>query len=370
MPNYNATEKKNRFVRPLILLIAICVLLVLIAYFLGMLSGKSGTISGKKLRCVVSQSVTPFDDRILYYDNSTLFCLSTSGSELWNAAVGEGAQFYAGDRRVAVWAGNQIMVFDRNGRSSYSDRLSDPVQFARVCSKYVAIVTGDSTSPTLTIRDMDGVQVDQEVNNYTDLMMLDCGFFGDGEYLWTTALDVYGAVPETTMHVYRVGLMNTGAISLGEPLTYSVIYSGEYLNVINTRRLRQYDYRGTENTAGSMLVYGWQLIGSAATASSPYLLLAPVLQTNATGVFTELRLLHGNDDNRYSLPDSCVGAAIRGRRLYAFSGNSLYRADVNAQRFSALRLPVDGSVTDYLGMTSNGVALLASGTEVWAVTLP
>ncbi len=149
-----------------------------------------------------------------------------------------------------------------------------------------------------------------------------------------------------------------------------MIYSGEYLNVINTRRLRQYDYRGTENTAGSMLVYGWQLIGSAATASSPYLLLAPVLQTNATGVFTELRLLHGNDDNRYSLPDSCVGAAIRGRRLYAFSGNSLYRADVNAQRFSALRLPVDGSVTDYLGMTSNGVALLASGTEVWAVTLP
>ncbi len=183
MPNYNATEKKNRFVRPLILLIAICVLLVLIAYFLGMLSGKSGTISGKKLRCVVSQSVTPFDDRILYYDNSTLFCLSTSGSELWNAAVGEGAQFYAGDRRVAVWAGNQIMVFDRNGRSSYSDRLSDPVQFARVCSKYVAIVTGDSTSPTLTIRDMDGVQVDQEVNNYTDLMMLDCGFFGDGEFV-------------------------------------------------------------------------------------------------------------------------------------------------------------------------------------------
>ncbi len=370
MPSYTATEKKTRLVRPIVLLVAICVLLILIAYLLGLLSGKSGTMTGKKLRCVVSQSVTPFDDRVLYSDNSTLFCLSTSGNELWNADVGEGAQFYAADRRVVVWADNQIMVFDRSGRSSYSDRLSEPVQFARVCGKYIAVVTGDSTSPVLTIRDMDGVQIDQEANNYVDLMMLDCGFFGDGEYLWTTALDVYGAVPETTMHVYRVGLMNTGTISLGEPLTYDVIYSGEYLNVINTRRLRQYDYRGTENASGSMLVYGWQLIGSTATSASPYLLLAPVLQTNSTGVFTELRLLHGTSDTRYSLPDSCVGAAIRGRRLYAFSGNSLYRADVNAQRFSALRLPVDGTVTDYLGMTSNGAALLACGTEVWAVTLP
>ena len=119
-----------------------------------------------------------------------------------------------------------------------------------------------------------------------------------------------------------------------------------------------------------MLVYGWKLIGSAVTNSSPYLLLAPVLQTDNDGAFTELRLLHGKTDVRYSLPDACVGAAIRGRRLYAFSGNSLYRADTGEQRFSALRLPVDGTVTDYLGITDNGTALLVCGTDVWAVSLP
>jgi hypothetical protein len=32
--------------------------------------------------------------------------------------------------------------------------------------------------------------------------------------------------------------------------------------------------------------------------------------------------------------------------------------------------PVDGTVTDYLGMTSNGTALLVCGTDVWAVSLP
>ena len=369
MPSYETAPARRRIYRYLLLAV-IAVLIVLIAYLLGRWRSGGGTISSRKLRCVVSQDVTPFDDRILYYDNDTLFCLSTSGSELWKASVGEGARFFAGNRQVVVWAGNQLMLFDKNGRSTYSDRLSDTIQFARVGTKYVAVVTGDGVSPTLTVRDMNGTQLDQEYINYSDLMMLDCGFFGDGEYLWTTALDVYGSAPQTTMHIYRVGQMNTGDVSLGEPITYDVVYSGSYLNVINTRQLRLYDYRGVESRADAVLVYGWQLVGSTATSNYPYLLFAPVLQTDTDGSFTELRLLHGSADTRYSLPDSCVGAAIRGKRLYAFSGNSLYRADISAQRFSALRLPVEGTVTDYLGITSNGVALLVCGTNVWAVSLP
>jgi len=369
MPSYDAVEHKRRLNR-YVLLFVIVLLIILIAYLLGRLSSRGGTIGGTKLRCVVSQDVTPFDDRILYYDSGTLFCLSAGGSELWKASVGENASFYAGERQVVVWSGNQLMLFDRSGRSTYSDRLSESIQFARVGSKYLAVVTGDGVTPTLTIKDMNGTQIDTEVNNYVDLMMLDCGFFGDGEYLWTTALDVYGSVPETTMHIYRVGAMNTGSVSLGEPITYSVVYSGSYLNVINSRQLRLFDYRGTENMADAMLVYGWKLVGSTPTNGYPYLLLAPVLQTDTDGAFTELRLLHGKTDTRYSLPDSCVGAAIRGRRLYAFSADSLYRADTGEQRFSALRLPVDGAVTDYLGITSNGTALLVCGSEVWAVSLP
>ena len=369
MPNYDALPQRRRLKRYLLLL-AIVLLAVLIAYLLGSLSGRRGSLSATRLRCVVSQSVTPFSDRVLYYENGTLFCLSTSGSELWKAAVGENASFHAGEKQVVVWTGNQLMLFDRNGRSTYNDRLSEPIQFARAGTKYLAVVTGSDTSPSLIVMDMDGTQLDNEAKNYSELMMLDCGFFADGEYLWTTALDVYGSAPEITMHIYRVNAMNTGNVSLGEAIAYAVVYSGGYLNVINTRQLRLYDYRGTESVTDAVLVYGWKLVGSTVTSSHPYLLLAPVLQTDTDGSFTELRLLHGKSDVRYSLPDACVGAAIRGRRLYAFSGDSLYRADTGAQRFSALRLPVDGKVTDYLGITSNGVALLVCGTDVWAVSLP
>lgn len=367
MADRESTSSSRRLQR-ILLLALIAVLAVLVAYLLGTLGGKPGTISGVRLRCIVTQNVTPFDDRILYYDSGTLFCLSASGNELWKANVGENASFSTGERQVAVWNGNQLTLYDKNGRSTYSDRLSEPIQFVRVGSKYIAVVTGSGVSPTLSIKDMNGTQVDSETIRYTDLMMLDCGFFANGEYLWTTALDVYGSVPDTTMLIYRVGTMNTGTVSLGDAITYAVVYSGNYLNVINTRQLRLYDYRGTENSSESMLVYGWKLIDSLPGSSYPYLLF--ILEADSASSFSELRLLNGQTDTRYSLPDSCVGAAIRGRRLYAFSSNSLYRADTGEHRFSALRLPVDGAVTEYLGMTSGGVALLGCGTDVWAVSLP
>ena len=47
-------------------------------------------------------------------------------------------------------------------------------------------------------------------------------------------------------------------ISLGEHLVYAVVYAGTKLNVISTRQLRQYDYRGTQDPSGTALVYGWQ----------------------------------------------------------------------------------------------------------------
>ena len=137
------TAPENRRLRGYVLLAVGIVLLVLIIYAIGRIGGRNRTLSGTKLRCVVSQNVTPFDDRILYLDGTTLFCLSTSGSELWKVSVGENANFNAGEKQVAVWSGNELMVFDRNGRSTYRDQLSEPIQFARIGSKYVAVVTGE-----------------------------------------------------------------------------------------------------------------------------------------------------------------------------------------------------------------------------------
>lgn len=366
-------EKKRDDKRMILVIILIVAALAMILYLGGVFGGGARQMSARKLRCVTSQQVTPFGDRVLYYDGTALFCLSSSGNEMWNYSLGGGAGFDVADSHAVAWVGANLHILDRNGRATYNDRLTDDIQFARVGPRYVAAVVGPTISPTLIIKDMTGLGVDTETLAYTDRAILDMGFFENGEYIWVTSLDVYGVVPSTVMNIYRVGAMNTGTVELGEEITYKVLYSGGLLNVVNTREVNLYDYRGTPQGANTRrLVYGWKLIDWVLDSGDARMLFAPQFQTEDEQMITELRVLQGDRGFRYTLPDTCVGAAIRGSTLYAFSADSLYRADIHAQRFTALKMPapINQPVTGYIGKLTNGVALVSCGPDVYALTLP
>ena len=353
---------------------ALVLLLVLIVLALrGAFGGSNRSVTATKLRCIATQDVTPFGDEILYYDGMTLYCLRSNGNEHWSYPLGQNASFSCSDSVVAAWAGTQLHIIDRDGNSTYNENLTDAIQFARVGSKYVAAVLGGDISPSLVIKDMQGTTVDTEITAYQDMILLDLGFFSDGEYLWTTSLDVYGSVPDTTLHTFRVNVSNSGGISLGDHLIYAVVYAGTQLNVVSTRQLRQYDYRGTQNSSGTVLVYGWQLIDHLVSGSDAMLLFTPSKSADNTGRINQLRLLWGKTDKRYSLPSPCVGAALYNKKIYAFSEDMVYRADLGDRRFNPISLSGQLSgqaITDYLGMLKNGVALVACESDVFAVTLP
>ena len=355
----------------LLLLGAAALVLVLVLLLaLNAFGGKDRAMTYQKLRCMATQDVTPFGDRVLYYDGTTLYCLNSRGNEMWNHPLGAGAGFSAGDDHLVAWVGSQLFIFDKDGHPTYNDHLGGQVQFARAGSRYVAAVVGADISPTLIVKDMDGIDVDSEADAYEDMLILDLGFFSGGEYLWVTALDVYGTVPNNKMFTLRVGQMNTGEVSLGEPLVYKVIYAGNELNVITTRQLTQYDYRGTQDESGTKLVYGWQLIDEDVSSSSAQLLFATSRQASGLqGGISTLRLLYNTTDNQYTLPTSCVGAVLHRNRIYAFSSDSVYRTGFGERRFTALGLPMDAYITDYLGMLDNGGVLLASGDEVYVLNL-
>lgn len=370
MQSFQNLDQKKR----LTLLAAAAVLMALLVMaVLGVFGGSNRQVSAVRLRCTAIQDVTPFGDSILYYDGMTLFCLDARGNEKWSYTLGGSASFSCGETMIAAWSGSQLHFIDRNGHSTYHDILPDTVQFARVGAKYVAVVVGNDVSPSLQIKDLQGTSVDQESSKFEDMIMLDAGFFGNGEYLWTTSVDIYGTAPDVTMNTFLVNMRNTGTVSLGENLVYSIIYAGSKLNVISTRQLRQYDYRGTIDPAGTVLVYGWQMIDYLVNGSTPMLLFVPNQQMDENGAVNELRLLSGKTDRRFTLPNSCVSAALYNRRIYAFAHDMIYRADANAQRFTAVALPSsvgNSMITGYLGMLRNGIALLASDNDVFAVTLP
>lgn len=366
-------EIRRRQIRSWIILVSVALAIGLGFHFLGRY-GQGKEIGMSKLPCYSNQNVTPFRDGLVYYDGASIHHLSSSGMIRWSFPAGSDVKFAVGPTHMAIWSGTQLFLVDKDGNATYNESMEANVQFVRVGERYAAAVVGDDTEPKLIVKDMKGAQVDAEQEAYSGLMILDTGFYGEqGEYLWTLALDVFGTAPNTILNTFQVGKMNNGEVSLGEALTYKVIYENAKLRVFTTRQVYTYDYKGVQETNSTMLVYGWKLIDAdIPERGRAKLLLAPTTQTSSAQLISELRVLEGMNDKRYTLPTTCVGASIYRGNIYAISGDYIYRADMSSQKFFGYQIPAPEGVeiTAFYGITDDGRMLLASGETMYSMTLP
>lgn len=374
LPNQEEAQRKRRQqLRNWLILIAV-VLLIIGAVNLFQFFTRTSTVSALSLPCYAHQDVTVFQDGVLYYDGASIHFVNAGGGIEWSYPVGDGASFSVSEDHLVIWAGTQLFIVDAKGKPSYNESMEAPIQFARISKKYAAVVTGEDLEATLIVKDLQGTQVDEEYEAYDGMLILDCGFYGsNNEYMWTLSYDVYNPAIATIMHTYQVGQMTTGEVNLGEHLAYKVIYADNLLNVFTTQQMYIYDYKGVQNVNDTMLVYGWKYLDHAAPErGATQYLLAPTAQTSSVQSITELRVFSSTLDRRYTLPSSCVGAAIDKGRLFAFSDSYLYAGSVSSQRFYAhdMNLPDDRTVTSFVGLTNNGYAVVISNNEVFSVSLP
>ena len=339
----------------------------------GLFGQKPATaVTASRLPCPYSETIRPFGDSVLYYDGMSIHCMSATGSVRWSFQIGADADYACNDQTIVAWVGSTIFILDQNGQSSYNDNLGETIQFARVGRQYIAAVIGQESAPRLLVKDHTGAQMDEEADAYRNLILLDVGFYGNaGQYMWTLALDVYGTAANTILNTFEVGKMNTGEVSLGDSITYDVVYENGLLRVINTRQMRTFNDRGTEDTAASVLVYGWyHLYSEVPERGNALMLFAPTSQADSMYDLRELRLISGGTDKRYSLPDTCVGATLWNKNVFALSPTALYRAGQNDSRFTAYELPMASRATQLMGTLKSGKAIVACGDEVYVITLP
>ncbi|MBQ3156527.1 MAG: hypothetical protein IJB81_06335 [Clostridia bacterium] len=368
-----SAKRRRRQLRSWIILVTVVLAIIGIVNLVSFL-GRTTSVSALALPCYAHQDVTVFQDGVLYYDGASIHFVNAGGGIEWSYPVGDGASFSVSENHLVIWAGTQLFIVDAKGRSTYNDSLEAPIQFARIGNKYAAIVTGDDLKSNLTIRDLQGTEADSAGEIFDGMLILDCGFFGaSSEYMWTLSYDIYNPAISSVMHTFQVGKMNTGEVNLGEHLAYKVVYSDNLLNVFTTQQMYIYDYRGVQNVNDTMLVYGWKYLDHAVPdRGATQFLLAPTAQTSSVQSITELRVFSSALDRRYTLPASCVGAAIDGGRIFAFSDSYLYAGGVNSQRFYAhdMNLPEGRPVTSFVGLTNNGYAIVISNSEVYSVSLP
>lgn len=350
---------------------AAAVIMVLVNF----LSTGSSSISATSLPCYAHQDVTAFQDGVLFYDGASIHFVNAGGGIEWSYPVGDGASFDVSETHIIAWTGTQLAIIDAKGKSSYNSAMESTIQFARIGRRHAAIVTGTELNATVYVKDLQGAQIDFETAQLDGMVVLDCGFYGDSDqYMWTLSYDFYAPVVTSTLHTFQVGQMNTGSSTLTSHLPSKVVYVGDRLHVFTTQQLYTYDFRGVEDATGKTLVYGWRYMDhDTPRRGTARILLVPNRQGSG-GSMNELRVISPSAgfDQRYHLPSDCVGAAIQGESIYAFSNQYMYSGKVSSPNFYAHQIPLtDGrQVTGFIGLTDNGYAIVVSNSEVYAVSLP
>ena len=366
--------QRKRQIRNWAILLGVIAFVAGAAFLISLFGGSGSSITALSLPCYAHQDVTTFQDGVLYYDGASIHFVNAGGSIEWSYPAGDGAAFSASDTHIIVWAGHQLSIVDSRGKSSYNRAMDEEIQFARIGRKHAAIVTGGDLTATVYIKDLQGSEIDSETGQFDGQLLLDCGFYGKSdEYLWTLSYDFYAPVVTHLLHTFQVGQMNTGMATINDHLPDKVIYVDNQLKVFTTQQMYAFDYKGVPDTSNTLLVYGWRYLDHYVPARGvSNMLLVPTKQTDTGAGFTEVRVLSSEIDRRYNLPTACVGAAIDNNRIFAFSSQYMYSGKVDSQRFypHAIPLPDGRVVTDFLGLTDNGYAIVASNSEVYSVSLP
>lgn len=366
--------KRKQTILNWIILIAAIILMALITVFVSRLGTGGHSISSVSLPCYANQDVTIFQDGVLYYDGAALHYVNAGGSIIWSYSLGTGGSFSTSATHIIAWDDHQLAILDATGKSTYNKAMDDVIQFARIGSRHAAIITGDPLNSTIHIRDLTGAQIDSETQFFDGFVTLDCGFYGDNDqYLWTISYDYYAPVVSSFLQTFQVGQTNTGSAVISKHLPGKVIYVNDRITLFTTQQLYTYDFKGVEDPSGQTLVYGWRYLDHTEKRKGAYrILLAPTSQTGHEEGMNELRVLAANMDRRYTLPTACVGAAIDGDSVYAFSSQYLYSGKITDSRFYAHHIPLDDGrqVTGFIGLTDNGYAIVVSNNEVFSVTLP
>lgn len=359
----------NKISKSRIIIIALIIVLLIVGILSLFTQHEVHSINIQQLPVAASISVIPFGDQILCYDNQFVHCLTKDGIERWTYYIDADAGMHADDEHVVLWRNNSIAILDKNGNSSYQDTLGDVIRFARIGKQYVGIVLDENYMSTLSIRDLTGAKMDEESEGFSNTLLLDLGFFGSsGEYLWTLKLDTDSTVQNTVLNTFEVGKMNTGEVSLGEYITYKVLFENNRLRVVNTRFMKSYDYRISNETLPSVLTYGWQLIDSFTPDSTDGLMLfAP---SNNLKTISELRIIGNNVDSRYSLPSECYGACIFDKTLYAFSSNTVFSVDLNGTHYTSHPLPIENGTKSLICKLNDNNVVVSDGTNLYTITLP
>ncbi|MGI6161755.1 MAG: DUF5711 family protein [Christensenellales bacterium] len=362
------SRPKRRRLNPKILIFALLLVVLAAAVFitLNLLKSSSDTLaSGIEMPFTAGQEFFAVSDGIVYVTGAELKCINFKGEEKWSSSIAfTDASTAHSPTLIATWKGSAVQLFDISGNLLFKNDFLGNIQLVRCGVQFVSVLSRDDAGElSLTVLNTTGEKL-QELP-MTDQNLLDFGFTGELDMLWTLMLDTEGSVPISKIMTYKLESNSiVGMVTINDQIPHKLFFTVDEIYVIGTNHIMLYDYVNTRKS--SHLVYGWELAVANAASSPITLAFTPRDDATLDATITTARVIRpGREEASYNLPPSCFKIALGSSKLYAFTPNGMQSNsfDSDSKTFYRFATPIEAAypvgTTHALIQTLNGLELIA-----------
>ncbi len=285
----------------------------------------------------------------------------------WSMGIStEQIRLHSSAAASAVYNDAAVQFIDTaTGNQLFKREYSGVIELARCGTGCVGVLRkDDEQNSQIYIMRLDDVDAD-ELNFGSNQEVLDFGFFGQNETLWTLTLNTGGVSPNCTLETYTVANQaKTGMMMIEGQLVEHVEFVDKYTYIVGTNHILTFNETGQEKNQDRTLIYGWEFVDFGIIGGKPSFVVTPRTTDGLSGT-AKLITLPGQEalppqETLLQLPDNTRGIFVaNGKYVVVTNASVMYYSDKGElQSEQALDVLVDAA--EKLSPTQ---LLLTRGTE-------
>lgn len=277
------------------------------------------------------QTVQANENGILYSEDSTLFLRDKKGGAMWDLKLETAdTKFTSSSSLICTYAQANLQALSYTKEQLFSASAASEILAARCGKTTVAVLTGAADEATgktyyyLTLFNAKGQAGQIE---FKARQVIDFGFTGDSDTLWSLSLDSANVTPVSYITTYKSDGAPIGSIENNTQIIERVYLTADTIYASGTNNIFSYNFFGEKQHEA--LIYGWEPTAASVTQTG----FEAAYKPRSSLASIESAKLFSKDlaETVMYLPPKTLGVAVTQNRFYAYTPNSVYTYQLSGE---------------------------------------
>lgn len=340
-------RKKRRRMTSLIILIAIIAAVVAGVFFLlyNFTDFQLFKPLLKETETPLPQTAQANENGILYTEDEILYLKDLKGGAVWDLKLETAdTKFTASPSLICTYAQANLQALSYTKEQLFSASAASEILEARCGKSTVAVLTGapdEATGKTFYYLTLFNAKGQAGQVEFKTRQVIDFGFTGDSDTLWSLSLDSSNVTPVSYITTYKSDGSPVGSIENNTQIVERVYLTADTIYASGTNNLFSYNFFGEKQHEA--LIYGWK--PETASVAQTGFEIAYIPRGGSASIESAKLFSKDLSETVMYLPQGTLGVAVTQDRFYAYTPNAVmtYQLSGELEKTTKLEYTLTGA---------------------------